>query len=58
MMISEPLTWLCEEPVIPPSRQHFRKGWPDVANFFLLPRRHLSDFDAWWGGEFNAEMGE
>jgi hypothetical protein len=39
MMISEPLTWLCEEPrhsLI--ANRIVRKGWPDLANFFLLPR--------------------
>ncbi len=38
-MISEPLTWLCEEPrhsLI--ANKIFRKGWSDLANFFLLPK--------------------
>jgi hypothetical protein len=40
MMLSRALTWLCEEP------DHsftlnmvFRRGWPGLANFFLLPRQ-------------------
>jgi hypothetical protein len=40
MMVSKALGWLCEEP------QHsftlnkfFRRGWPGLANFFLLPKQ-------------------
>jgi hypothetical protein len=39
MMISEPLTWLCEAPRHSPiANRVFRKGWPDLVNFFLLRR--------------------
>jgi hypothetical protein len=40
MMVGRALTWLCEEP------DHsftfntvFRRGWPGLANFFLLPKQ-------------------
>jgi len=40
MMVSRALTWLCEEP------DHsftfnmvFRRGWPGLADFFLLPKQ-------------------
>jgi hypothetical protein len=40
MMVSKALGWLCEEP------EHsftlnkiFRRGWPGLSNFFLLPKR-------------------
>jgi hypothetical protein len=39
-MVSKALGWLCEEP------EHsftlnkiFRRGWPGLANFFLLPKQ-------------------
>jgi hypothetical protein len=40
MLISEPPTWLREEPrhsLI--ANRIFPKGWLDLANFFLLPGR-------------------
>ena len=40
MVVSKALGWLCEEP------EHsftlnkiFRRGWPGLANFFLLPKQ-------------------
>jgi hypothetical protein len=33
------LTWLCEEPLHSFTlNRFFRRGWPGLANFFLLPK--------------------
>ncbi len=39
MMVSRALTWLCEEPQHSFTLNKFlRRGWPGLANFFLLPK--------------------
>jgi hypothetical protein len=58
MMISKPLTWLCEEPrysLI--ANRIFRKGWPDLANLFFCRGRlswaelcRKNDLLGWIGG--------
>ena len=40
MMVSKALGWLCEEPVHSFTlNKIFRRGWPGLADFFLLPKQ-------------------
>jgi len=40
MMVGQALTWLCEEPEHSFTFNNiFRRGWPGLASFFLLPKQ-------------------
>ena len=40
MMVGRALTWLCEEPAHSFTFNNiFRRGWPGLASFFLLPKQ-------------------
>ncbi|HZL25970.1 MAG TPA: hypothetical protein VFC39_05515 [Acidobacteriaceae bacterium] len=40
VMVSKALGWLCEEPEHSFTlNKFFRRGWPGLANFFLLPKQ-------------------
>ena len=40
MMVSKALAWLCEEPDHSFTLNFvFRRGWPGLADFFLLPKQ-------------------